>query len=195
MRWSRWCRHVAALGLWASFAPHELYAATPISLQKDGAVAVAGRSLRCPNTRAVFDPRLPNLGLAARGVVVLNPRLLNRQSDTVRLFVFHHECGHHHVGGSETGADCWAVKQGVRQGWLDRQRLAQVCRSFGNAPETSTHPSGASRCASLDQCFANVTVAQERRTKAVGAKAYSAGTKTGSPALISGPTLVRGGKQ
>ena len=60
--------------------------------------------------------------------------------------------------------------------------LAQVCRSFGNAPETSTHPSGASRCASLDQCFANVTVAQERRTKAVGAKAYSAGPKTGSPA-------------
>jgi len=174
MRWSRWCRHLAALGLWASFAPHELYAATPISLQKDGAVVVAGHLLRCPNTRAMLDPRLPNLGLAARGVVVLNPRLLNRQSDTVRLFVFHHECGHHHVGGSETGADCWAVKQGVRQGWLDRQRLAQVCRSFGNAPETSTHPSGASRCASLDQCFANVTVAQEQRTKAVGAKAYSA---------------------
>ena len=121
MRWSRWCRHVAALSLLASFAPHELYAATPISLQKDGAVSVAGRSLRCPNTWAVLNWRLPNLGLAARGVVVLSPRLLNQQSDTVRLFVFHHECGHHHVGGSETGADCWAVKQGVRQGWLDRQ--------------------------------------------------------------------------
>ena len=45
----------------------------PISLQKNGAVAVAGRSLRCPNTRAVLDSRLPNLGLAARGVVVFNP--------------------------------------------------------------------------------------------------------------------------
>ena len=195
MRWSRSCRQVAAFGLWASLAPHELDAATPITLQKDGALAVAGRSLRCPNTRAVLDARLPNLGLAARGVVVFNPRLLNRQTDTVRLFVFHHECGHHHVGGSETGADCWAVKQGVRQGWLDRQGLAQVCRSFGNAPETPTHPSGARRCASLDQCFANVTVAQTRRTKSVSAKAYSAGTQPASPELISGPTLVRDGKE
>jgi hypothetical protein len=87
------------------------------------------------------------------------------------------------------------VKQGVRQGWLDRQGLAQVCRSFGNAPETPTHPSGARRCASLDQCFANVTVAQTRRTKAVAAKAYSAGTESGPPALISGPTLLRDGKK
>jgi hypothetical protein len=196
MRWLRPCRHVAVLGLLASLASHELDAATPISLQKNGALAVAGRSLRCPNTRAVLDSQLPNLGLAARGVVVFNPRLLNRQTDTVRLFVFHHECGHHYVGGSETGADCWAVKQGVRQGWLNREGLAQVCRSFGNAPETPTHPSGASRCASLDQCFANVTVAQTRRTKAVeAAKAYSAETGSGSPELISGPTFLRDGKR
>ena len=177
MRWSRSCRHVAAAGLLASLAPQDLEAATPISLQKDGALAVAGRSLRCPNTRAVLDVRLPNLGLAARGVV------------------FHHECGHHHVGGSETGADCWAVKQGVRQGWLDRQGLSEVCRSFGNAPETPTHPSAARRCASLDQCFANITVAQTQRTKAVAAKAYSAGTQVAPPVLISGPTLVRDGKE
>jgi hypothetical protein len=195
MRWLNSCRHVAAVGLLASLAPHDLEAATPISLQKDGALAVAGRSLRCPNTRAVLDVRLPNLGLAARGVVVFNPRLLNRQTDTVRLFVFHHECGHHHVGGSETGADCWAVKQGVRQGWLDRQGLSEVCRSFGNAPETPTHPSAARRCASLDQCFANITVAQTQRTKAVAAKAYSAGTQVAPPVLISGPTLVRDGKE
>jgi hypothetical protein len=195
MRWSRPCRHLAALGLCATFAPHELEAATPITMQKDGTLAVAGRSVRCPNTRAVLDSRLPNLGLAARGVVVLNPRLLNRHTDTVRLFVFHHECGHHYVGGSEMGADCWAVKQGVRQGWLNRQGLAQVCRSFGNAPETPTHPSGASRCASLDRCFANVTVAETRRTKAEGAKAYSAETGPDSPELISGPTFLREGKR
>ena len=48
---------------------------------------------------------------------------------------------------AKPGADCWAVKQGVRQGWLDRQGIDQVCRSFGNTPETPTHPSGASRCA------------------------------------------------
>jgi hypothetical protein len=102
----------------------------------------------------VLDPRLPNLGVAAPGVLVLNPGLLSRHSETVRLFVFHHECGHHHVGASELKADCWAVSEGVKQGWLDRGGLAEACRSFGNAPATSTHPSGARRCANLDRCFA-----------------------------------------
>jgi hypothetical protein len=73
----------------------------------------------------------------------------------VRLFVFYHECGHHHVGASELGADCWAVGQGVRQGWLDRGELGQVCRSFGNAPATATHPSGSERCANVERCLAS----------------------------------------
>ena len=115
---------------------------------------IAGRVLRCGSVRNVLDPRLPNLGVAAPGVLVLDPGLLSRHSETVRLFVFHHECGHHHVGASELKADCWAVSEGVKQGWLDRGGLAEACRSFGNAPATSTHPSGARRCANLDRCFA-----------------------------------------
>jgi hypothetical protein len=136
-----------------------------------------------------LDPHLPNLGLAAPGVVVFNPTLLRRHSDTVRLFVFNHECGHHHVGGSETGADCWAVKQGVREGRLDRKGLRDVCRSFGNAPTTPTHPSAASRCISLQQCFANATAVQAQRAKADVAE------KAAASKLISGPTLMRVGKE
>jgi hypothetical protein len=140
-----------------------------VSKQRDGTLLIAGRNLRCGNARNVVDPRLPNLGLAAPGVLVMNPRLLNRWPATVRLFVFHHECGHHHVGASELAADCWAVKQGVRQGWLDRASLQQICRSFGNGPATSTHPSGASRCASLDQCFASAVAAlPKQRSPATG---------------------------
>jgi len=72
----------------------------------------------------------------------------------VRLFVFHHECGHHHVGASEFGADCWAVQRGVRDGWLNRASLAPICTSFGNGPASATHPSGARRCGNLYRCFA-----------------------------------------
>jgi hypothetical protein len=139
------------------------HAAPLVDLQRDGRLMIAGRALQCGAARNVLDPALPNLGLAAPGVVVFNPRLLNRQSNTVRLFVFHHECGHHHVGGSEIGADCWAVKQGVRQGWLGRQGIDEICRSFGNLPTTPTHPSSADRCASLQQCFAGATAAAARR--------------------------------
>src|SRR5262245_54160871 len=134
-----------------------------VDLRRNGELLIAGRALRCGRTRNVLDPGLPSLGSAGPGVVVLNPYLLNNEPDAVRLFVFHHECGHHNVGSSEIGADCWAVKQGVSQGWFDNQAIEQVCDSFGNAPASVTHPSGARRCASLRQCFANVSAAAARQ--------------------------------
>jgi hypothetical protein len=165
-----------------------------IAKQKDGSLLIAGRALRCGRNRNVLDRSLPNLGLAAPGVLVLNPRELGRLSDTVRLFVYHHECGHHKVGGSELRADCWAVKQGVRDGWLGRTGLAQVCHSFGNAPPTSTHPSGASRCANLDRCFAAAvaTQAKEKATAAAKSAPPAPPPDTG-PKLIQEPILKRSG--
>ena len=130
---------------------------SPTGLQPNGELVIAGRALRCGRVLNVLDPSLDNLGLAARGVVVFNPHLLDRHPDAVRLFVFHHECGHHHVGSNEIGADCWAVKRGVAEGWFDQHGMEQVCRSFGNDPASHTHPSGPKRCASLQQCYAKAT--------------------------------------
>ncbi len=196
MRWSSTCGRVAALCLMTGVYSHAVHSAPPVNLQRDGALAIAGRSLRCGSVRNILDARLPNLGVAARGVIVFNPRLLGRHTETVRLFVFHHECGHHHVGASETGADCWAVKQGVQAGWLNRQGIGEVCRSFGNAPQTLTHPSGASRCASLRLCFANATAVQSAQLgqpkKSVLGTA-NAGQAAETPKLVSGPKLVRAG--
>ena len=135
---------------------------SPIALRRNGELLIADRALRCGRVRNVLDPALPTPGSAPPGVVVLNPYLLDRQPDAVRLFVFHHECGHHNVGASELEADCWAVNEGIRQGWLDHQAIEQVCEDFGNRPASATHPSGARRCASLRQCFANATAAAAR---------------------------------
>lgn len=162
-------------------------AASPVSLQRDGAITMAGRALKCGSVRNVLDNRLPNLGIASPGVLVMNPRLLTRQPQTVRFFVFYHECGHHHVGGNELKADCWAVGEGVREGWLDRQGLTQVCASFNDAPPTPTHPSGRARCSALERCFASAT--QRQKTAA----ASVATPKAQSPKLTAGPTLVRPG--
>ena len=126
-RW-RLCASLAAALAWASAGSGPVQSASPISLQRDGAVTIAGRVLRCGSVRNVLDPRLPNLGVAAPGVLVLNPGLLNRQSEIVRLFVFHHECGHHHVGASELKADCWAVTEGVKA------RLARPRRARRGVP-------------------------------------------------------------
>jgi hypothetical protein len=177
--------------LCAGFGGPPASSAQTIAKQRDGTLLIAGRPLRCGSTRNVLDPRLPNLGLAAPGVLVINPRLLNRQPNTVRLFVFHHECGHHHVGGDEMAADCWAVKQGVGDGWLTREDLGQVCRSFGNGPATSTHPSGASRCASLERCF--VRALADAAKKRPPADASTASAPDAGPQLQQGPVLKRSG--
>jgi hypothetical protein len=165
-----------------------------IAKQKDGTLLIAGRALRCGRNRNVLDRGLPNLGLAAPGVLVFNPRELNRWSDTVRLFVYHHECGHHKVGGSELGADCWAVSQGVRDGWLGTEGITPICRSFGNGPATSTHPSGASRCANLNRCFTTAVAALSKEKAIADAKAApSVPPPDAEPKLVQEPTLKRSG--
>ena len=111
-------------------------AASTFAERADGALQMDGRTLRCGNARSALDESLPNLGMSipdAR-LLVFNPTLLGRHTGVVRLFVFHHECGHQHVGASEMGADCWAVRRGVSDGWLEKRALAQICKSFGNGP-------------------------------------------------------------
>lgn len=159
-------------------------------LQRDGSITMAGRSLRCGGARNVLDGRLPSEGAAAPGVLIINPRLINRMPQTVRLFVFYHECGHHHVGGSELRADSWAVMRGVAEGWLDRAGLRQVCRSFGNMPATPTHPSARSRCRNLDRTFARALGAKAPLPQRKPIDRAKAAADASAPALQSGPKLM-----
>lgn len=160
----------------------------------DGSIELAGRNLRCGAVNARLDKRLPNLGVAVTDarLMVFNPVLLRRYSETVQLFVFYHECGHHRAGGSELAADCWATAQGVRDGWLDKQGLADVCGSWGNEPETSTHPSAKRRCANLDRCFAQASSEMARdRQRGRDELTRLVSSITVAPKLVTGPRLVR----
>ena len=188
MRSASWAALAAAL---ICFANTSVVSASPPAVSKgsDGSVSIDGHNLRCGRVRNVLDPRLPNLGIAMpdRRLLVINPRLLTSHPKTVRLFVFQHECGHHHVGASELSADCWAVRRGVSDGWLDRAGLTQVCRSFGGAPATATHPSAERRCRNLDKCFARA----EAEKASIQRRAVFQGAEP--PQLIVGLTLIREG--
>src|SRR5262249_34533896 len=126
----------------ASVAAGAVLLLTPAAAQRaaNDSVQLAGRTVRCKDVRIITDRGLPSEGAEAPGVLILNPDMLNEQPAIVRLFVFHHECGHHNVGDSELEADCWAVGQGVREGWLDAKGLDQVCRSFAHPPQPPPHP-------------------------------------------------------
>ena len=170
--------------------------AGPVKLQRDGSMFIAGRSVRCGSVRNVLDRNLPSEGAAGHGVLVINPSLISRMPQIVRLFVFHHECGHHNIGDSELRADCWAVEQGVKGGWLDKAGLNQVCRSFGNMPETSTHPSGKRRCQNLDRCFVRSVEKYKGKGEILQASTSPPANPPlpqrakREPTLVSGPTLV-----
>jgi hypothetical protein len=195
----RTCRlfAVMAIGLaLASAGGRGGLAAPSMSLQRDGSLEIGGRKLRCGPVRIMLPRRLNNLGVAGPGMIALNPRLLASYPEIVRLFVFAHECGHHHVGGSELGADCWAVRRGVREGWLDRNGLDQVCRSISDEPASSTHPSGRRRCGNLDRCFASAIAALPKPPGATAGAGTSAVARAGdtAPRLLVQPTLVRTGR-
>jgi hypothetical protein len=159
---------------------------------ESGGMELSGRRVHCDNVDVIMDRRLPSEGAAAPGVLMLNPRMLNEQPPIVRLFVFHHECGHHHVGDSELKADCWAVERGVRDGWLDQRGLKEVCLSFEDAPETESHPSGRRRCRNLDQCFTTTAAALSPRNLIGTSEAALPGKQVPVPApkLVQGPTLL-----
>ena len=87
------------------------------------------------------------------------------------------------------------LEDAVRLYEREREGLGQVCRSFGGGPATSTHPSGARRCASLDRCFATAMAAKEKAAqKTIEAQAAPAATPgPDAPKLIEGPVLKRSG--
>ena len=183
----RLCRRVAlCAALILCSASADTQEVQPVVLQADGTIKISGRALKCGTVRNLLDERLPNLGISVPGgrLLVLNPALLARQPEIVRLFVFHHECGHQYVGASELDADCWAVRRGVQGGWLSKTGLLQVCTSFRGVPPTPTHPSGVLRCRNLERCFA---VAIAKKTKQMVPSA------TPKRLLVSKPRLVRNG--
>ncbi len=125
-----------------------------------------GTKTTCPGVKVVIDYDLPSEGGAAGSdVILLNPNMMNKQLKAVRLFVFAHECGHTQpeIGDSELLADKFGVFKGVEEGWLDQAGVAQVCDSFEDAPATSSHPSGRTRCTANQRWFEEASKNKEER--------------------------------
>ena len=141
---------------------------------------VGGRKVQCNNAPIIVDYTLPSEGAADGESVFLNPDMLNGRPETVRIFVFKHECGHLTVGGSELAADCFAVHQGVREQWLDRKGLDQVCASLDGEPESDTHPSAERRCRNLDKCYVEA-LAEQRASNPVTAAVVPTPSKSSLP--------------
>jgi len=128
-------------------------AAPEQKLVKPGKLLVAGRTMRCGRTPTLMDHSFWDYGGASDGLIILNPNKLETLPDPVRLYVYAHECGHQIHGRSEPRADCYAVKRGRKEGWLNRQGLMQICDFLEDHPGDYVHPPGPQRCRTMAKCY------------------------------------------
>jgi len=74
-------------------------------------------------------------------------------SMAVKLWIYGHECGHLFGGLDENKADCFAVRRGQADGWLDTNGLDQVCSFISAARADAMHFGGPERCTFMRECF------------------------------------------
>lgn len=155
--WFGVVRYVAVLllglGFGVGLAGDRLTAAPEDKLVAPGKLKVAGRSMRCGSTPTLISSTFWDYGGATKGKIILNPVKLADLPEAVRLYVYAHECGHQIYGPRETKADCYAVRRGVRQGWLKKSGMDEICHFLKDLPGDYVHPPGPKRCKAMTQCF------------------------------------------
>lgn len=137
--------YVAHVGGDARVVPHSEY-------------KIDGNKVSCGTRPTVEDGQLDDYGAAYPGFLIMNPRLLEKVSTPVKMWIYAHECGHQFRGPDEETADCFAVQRGRRQGWLKPEGLDEVCKFIAPAKGDSMHFSGSHRCEYMRQCYADPTV-------------------------------------
>lgn len=99
-------------------------------------ITIGGQDLSCRDFRGqtVRSIHMDDLGDVAHArvinrmpIITLNKRRMDTLPDKLQVFFFNHECAHHALGHvfyptqtSENEADCYAIKQGRREGSLNR---------------------------------------------------------------------------
>ncbi len=121
-----------------------------------GQFALAGATASCDAAPTVLNPHLDDTAAAYGDFIVVNPGRLTGLAPAVQHWAYAHECGHIRFGADEARADCSAVEDGARQGWLTRSGLDQVCDYIGTTKADLRHDGGAARCRAMRVCFAKV---------------------------------------
>lgn len=128
-----------------------------------GTLKLAGRRMSCGRTPTLISHTFWDYGGAKKGMIILNPTKLDRLSNSVRLYVYAHECGHQVFGPRETRADCYAVERGKREGWLNETGMDEVCSFISAFPGDWVHPPGPKRCEIMRACYAKAKPARASR--------------------------------
>ncbi len=143
----------------AEYLAHAKQGAT---LVPAGELRIDGQSYACGHVPTVLSTRIDDFGAAYFGLILLHPERFKTMSPVLRRYAFAHECGHQFIGRDEFAADCYAVRAGLDEGWLDAGAMDEICDFITPTTGSERHPPGPARCAHMRQCFAMTTAAALR---------------------------------
>ena len=114
-----------------------------------GALAIDGRTVNCGKRPTVINDNFDSWGGAFPGFLILNTQKITGLSTAVKLYIYSHECGHQFEGPDETKADLFAIRRGVKWGWLDAVGMEDICAFISTLKGDSVHPPGPQRCETM----------------------------------------------
>jgi hypothetical protein len=110
---------------------------------------IDGRSVVCGRRPVVLNSNFDSWGGAFPGFLILNTKKITGLTTPVKLYIYSHECGHQFVGADETKADLFAIRRGVKWGWLDAVGMEDICTFISTLKGDSVHPAGPKRCETM----------------------------------------------
>ena len=118
-----------------------------------GALKIDGRTVNCGKRPTVLNSNFDSWGGAFPGFLILNTKKIIGLSTAVKLYVYSHECGHQFEGPDESKADLFAIRRGVKWGWLDAVGMEDICTFISTLKGDSVHPPGPQRCETMRKYY------------------------------------------
>lgn len=128
-----------------------------------GRLALDGHWISCGHWATVLDRNIDDYAKSYPQIVIPNMPYLAKGPTAVKLWIYSHECGHLFGRHGESEADCFAVRRGRADGWLDAKGLQQVCVFIDAARRDAARVSSSERCALMRACYQSAVPKSETR--------------------------------
>jgi hypothetical protein len=146
-------------------------------LVDQGTLKLDGRTVNCGKRPTVLNSNFDSWGGAFPGFVILNTKKITGLSTPVKLYIYSHECGHQFEGPDETKADLFAIRRGVKWGWLDAQGMEDICTFISTLKGDAVHPPGPQRCETMRNYYTQLIESGSGQTASAPAAPPTAKSK------------------
>ncbi len=127
---------------------------------------IDGKSAICGKRPVVLNSNFDSWGGAFPGFLIINSKKVDGLPTPVKLYIYSHECGHQFEGPDETKADLFAIRRGVKWGWLDAVGMEEICTFISTLKGDAVHPPGPQRCETMRNYYNQLIQSGEGQTAA-----------------------------